>query len=225
MDKTDSQTHKPRKKRWFRLFAACLPLVVIMAVILCNYTPRAYRPIAPTSPDHVSTYLTHELGPDFFNNIQLNTPFDLLVRQQGLNEILRDPLWSGNFNDFSFTDPMVLFDTGTIYLMGTLTYKNFSSTLTLIASPRMDDAGAICLHIQSVRMGILPVTGLVRWMAQTAFDQSGDCFEGEEDIANVVQAVIQNEPFDPVFELSGYHARITEFTLEPGLLTLRFQPL
>ena len=225
MNKTESKTHKPLRKQWFWAFGLLAVTLIAGTALLCNYTPKAYQPNAPENPEQVSTYLTHELGPDFFNNIQLDEPFDLLVRQQGLNEILNNEPWYGDFDDFSFTDPMVIFDVKTIYLMGTLKYKGISSVVTLIAAPVMDEAGMISLNIQSVRMGVLPVTRLVTFLAQKAFDQSSDCFEGEEDVAQMLQAIIRNEPFEPVFELSGRKARITELSLSRELLILKFQPL
>ncbi len=225
MNKTDSNAHKPRHKQWFWTLGLLAMALIAATLLLCNYTPKAYQPTPVDNPDQVSTYLTHELGPDFFNNIQLDEPFDLLVRQQGLNEILSEEPWDGDFDDFSFTEPMVIFDVETIYLMGTLKYKGVSSVITIIAAPTMDDAGKINLDIQSIRMGVLPVTKLVTFLAQKAFDQSSDCFEGEEDVAQMLQAIIRNEPFEPVFELSGHTARIKEFTLSQGLLVLKFQPL
>lgn len=224
MNKTDSKTHKPRHRKWFRAFWVTGAVLTVMGVFLCNYTPRAYRPVEPENPDQISPYLTHELGPDFFNNIQLDEPFDLLVRQDGLNDIISSEQWGEDLGDFTFTDPMVILTDNTIYLMATLSYKGVSSVITIIATPTMDAGGDICLNIQSVRMGTLPVTKLVTFVAQKAFDQSGDCFEGEEDIEQMLDAIIRNEPFEPVFELSGHKARITEFSLSAGLLTLRFQP-
>ena len=225
MKKTKDKTHKPRRKQWFWILAI-LPLALVGAgMLMCNHTPRAYQPAPADTSDEVSTYLTHELGPDFFNNIQLDQPFDLIVRQEGINEILTNEALYEDFGDFSYADPMIVFDVSKIYLMGTLKYKGISSVVTIIAEPVMDASGKINMNIQSIRMGVLPVTKLVAFLAQKAFDMSRDEFEGEEDIAVVTQAIIRNEPFDPVFEVSGSTARISDFTLSPGLLTLRFQPI
>lgn len=224
MNKNEQKTHKPRRKRWFWILTAAILGPILIGVLLCNYTPRAYRPTALANPEEIPTYLTHELGPDFFNNVQLDEPFELLVKQPGLNEIIASQFQAESFDGFSFTNPMFVFDTDTIYMMGTLNYKQISSVITIIAMPEKTGNHQVCMNIQSVRMGILPVTKLVAFLAQQAFDQSADCFEGEEDVQRMTQAIILNEPFDPVFEASGYTARITDFSLTPGLLTLMFQP-
>ncbi|MHC4552082.1 MAG: hypothetical protein ACYSUT_04845 [Planctomycetota bacterium] len=224
MNKTEKETRKPRRKRWLWIVPAVILCPIAAGVFMCSYTPRAYQPSPTENPDQISTYLTHELGPDFFNNVQLDEPFELLVKQHGLNDIVAGQFQGEQFDGFSFIDPMIVFGEETIYLMGTLNYKQISSVITLIAIPEMTADNKVCMNIQSVRMGVLPVTKLVTFLAQQAFDQSADCFEGEEDIRLMTEAIIRNEPFDPVFEADGHTARITEFTLTPGLLTLTFQP-
>ena len=224
MTKTEQKCDNSRRRRWFWILPTAILCPAAAMMLLCNYTPLAYRPSAPQNSDQVSPYLTHTLGPDFFNNIQLDKPFELRVEQPGLNEILCTQFANSRFDGFSFTNPVIVFDTDTIYLMGTLNYMQIGSVVTIIAKPQMTDTGQINLNIQSIRMGVLPVTKLVTFLAQQAFEQSQDCFEGEEDIRLMTEAIIQNKPFDPVFELSDHTARITEFAVQPALLTLRFQP-
>ena len=224
MKKSETKTHKPRRRRWFWILPTAISGSVLVGVLFCNYTPRAYQPPASDKTGQVPTYLTHELAPDYINNIQLDEPFELLVKQHGLNEIIASQFQAEEFDGFSFTNPMIVFDTGTIYLMGTLHYKQISSVITIIATPEMTPDKQVCMNVQSVRMGVLPVTKLVTFLARQAFDQSQDCFEGEEDIRLITEAIIKNEPFDPVFEDNGHSARITEFTLKPALLTLVFKP-
>ncbi len=225
MSKTTEKPHKPRRKCRFRLFLFGIALPAIMVVLLCNYTPKAYLPTEPENPDEVSRYLTHELGPDFFNNIQFDRAFDLRVTQDGLNDIIASQLWFEEFEEIAFNDPMIVFGNNSIFLMGTLEYAGASTVLTIAAAPAMDVDGNICINIQSIQLGALPVTSLVGYLAQKIFDQSHECFEGEEDIEVMTQAIIRNEPFEPIFELSGHKARVTKFTLTPGELLLTFQPI
>jgi hypothetical protein len=223
MNKNEPNKRKSRSLRWFGIVLISV-LAAVGGVFLCRYTPRAYRTQPPANPEQVSPYLTHKLGPDFVNQVQLDKPFELLVEQDGLNEIIRSLPWIEQFDGFSFTNPIVLFDRDTIYLMGTLEYKGISSVLTVIAFPQMDSRGAVALNIQSIRLGVIPVTKLVSILAKKGFEQSRDCFRDEPQVEEIVRAIVHNEPFDPVFKISDRMVRITQITLLPKQLTLKFNP-
>lgn len=224
MNKIKSEKRKSRFLQWFVIILLVLFLLGTGGVFLCRYTPRAYQPKPVSHPDQVSPYLTHKLGPDFLNQVQLDKPFELVVEQDGLNDIIAHQPWIEQFDGFSFTDPVVLFDSNTIYLMGTLNYKAVSSVVTVIAFPQMNPDGNIFLNIQSIRLGVVPVTTLVSYLAKKGFDQSRDCFEGEPELEEMVRAIIYNEPFKPAFKISDRMVRITQFTIQPKTLTLKFEP-
>lgn len=224
MNKIEPKKRKSRSLKRFRIGLIVLILLGGGGVFLCRYTPQAYQPQPVDHPEQVSPYLTHKLGPDFVNQVQLDKPFELVVEQDGLNDIIRRQSWVEQFDDFAFTDPVVLFAQDTIYLMGTLDYKGLSSVVTVIAYPKMTPQGAISLDIQSIRLGVIPVTKLVGYLAVKGFDQSRDCFEDEPQLEEIVRAIVHNEPFDPVFKISDQTVRITQFTLLPEKLLLQFKP-
>jgi len=224
MNKTDENKHKSRFFRWFWIVLIAVGCLAAGGIFLCSYTPRAYQPQPATHPEQVSPYLTHTLGPDFFNQVQLDAPFDLRVEQDGLNDILNSWPWPEQFGDLAFSDPVVLFDADKVYLMGKLDYNGVSSILTIIALPQMDSQGRIWLNIQSIRLGVLPVTALVSGLAKKAFQDCRADFECEPELEEVVRAVVHNEPFTPVFKISDRMVQITQFTLEPKRLTLRIEP-
>jgi len=140
--------------------------------ILFWYTPRTYNPVEAENAEQVSIYLTHELGPEFYNQIQRNKPFELIIPQSGLNDIASRWNWPQQFGDMSFSDPYVVFSDHSILLMGTLTYKGVSSVISITAFPEMNPNGKINMNIQSVRLGMVPVTTLVTQLAQKAFDDN-----------------------------------------------------
>ena len=220
MNKIETQKRKSRPLRRFGIVLLLFCLLAAGGVLLCRHKPRAYRPQPAANSDQVSPYLTHKLGPDLLNGVQLDEPFELLVEQDGLNDIISRQPWIEQFDDFTFTDPVVLFDRDTIYLMGTLEYKGVSSVLTVIAQPRMDAQGTVSMNIQSIRLGVIPVTKLVGYLARKAFEQSRD----QPRLEEIVQAIINGQPFDPVFEIYDRPVRITKMTILPQRLILRFQP-
>lgn len=227
MHKTKPAKPEKRKSRLLRWLGAVLLVLAVPAVgvmLLFLYQPRAYQPQPGDESGAVSPYLTHKLGPDFINQVQLDKPFELLVEQAGLNDIIRQQDWIENFDGFSFREPVVLFDTGTIYLMGTLDYKGISSVVTVIALPQMLGDGRLELNITSIRLGVLPVTRLVGILAKRGFEQSRDCFAGEPELEAVVRAIIHNEPFEPVFKIEDRLVRVSGLGVSEQLLTLQFEP-
>lgn len=210
-------------RQWFWILTVVAAGAAVGVFILFRHTPAAYQPKEPDNPSQVSPYLTHQLGPDFFNQVQLDKPFELNVEQAGLNDILSRFDWPQPLGDMSFSDPMVVFAEQSVYVMGTLEYGDISSVVTIVASPIMKPDGRMDLNIQSIRMGMMPVTTWVRGLAQKAFDDNQSSFEGEPQLEEIVRAVIHNEPFEPVFKISDRTVRITRFSVEPGFLKLMLE--
>ena len=224
MHKNESEKHNSRSAQWFRYILIPAALLVVGGVCLCRYTPRAYQPRPAADPEQVSPYLTHKLGPDFVNQVQLDQPFELVVEQEGLNDIIRRLPWIEQFDGFTFTNPVVLFYRDRIYLLGTLNYKAISSVVTVIANPQMTSQGEISLNILSIRLGVIPVTKLAGYLAVKGFEHSRGCFEGEPELEAVVRALVHNQPFEPVFKIADQTVRVTAFSVIPQQLTLAFEP-
>jgi hypothetical protein len=224
--KENAKIDHRKSDRAFRLWGlGAIGLGVLIGVgILIFHKPNAYNPVRPDNPEQVSLYLTHELGPEFFNQVQLEKPFDLIIEQHGLNDIISRLDWIQQLGPLSLQQPNIIFADRSILLMGTLQYRRVSSVLSILALPTMDANQQICMNIQSVRLGMVPVTSLVSKLSQKAFDDNRDGFKDDPEVEKIVQAIIRNEPFDPVFRISEYQVRITHFTLENNVLKLTLLP-
>lgn len=222
------QTKKSQKKcgPLFWLFTTTATLLGLLCgfVILVWYSPSAYQPQVPKNPEQISLYLTHELGPAFVNQVQLNKPFDLVIEQKGLNDIISRQLWPQELGELSLADPVVYFLDDTIVLMGTLRYKEVSSVLSITALPEMNVQGQICMNIESIRLGMLPVTSFAAALVKSTIAENQDIFEGQEDLQNIVQALVNNEYFDPSFWFFDYRVRVTKFSLNTGVLKITLAP-
>ena len=217
-DKIKTNSRKSGRSFLFLGLCAVGVGVLIGIVILLWYQPRAYEPIRPENPEQVSVYLTHELGPEFFNQVQLEKPFELVIQQAGLNDIISRLDWPQQIGEMSFADPSIIFSEQSILLMGKLKYKEISSVVSILAFPTIDSDGQICLNIQSVRLGMMPVTKLIQALSQKALDANQDSFEGDPNAEKMAQSIINNESFDPVFLIPQRRVRITHFTIEQQVL-------
>lgn len=199
--------------------------IAIGIFILYRHSPSAYQPPAAANSDQISPYLTHQLAPDFFNQVQLDKPFELVVKQDGLNEIISQLDWPAELGEITFDRPMVIFSNQAVYLMGTANYKGLSSVATIQAQPALNPDGRLQLNIQSIRLGLLPVTTLVSTLAQHVLDANLENFENQPQWAAIVQSIIRNEPFEPVFAIYDYTVRLRSFHLEEGILKLYLEPV
>jgi len=226
MKNTKSKKNRSKSSAWFWLwgFGAIAAGVLAGICILFWYTPRAYKPVQTENAEQVSLYLTHQLGPEFFNQIQQNRPFELIISQSDLNDIISQEFQSQEFGDVLFSDPHIIFSDQSILLMGTLAYDGVSSVVSITAFPTMNSDGKINLDIQSIRLGMVPVTTLVTKLAQKAFDDNRSSFEEDPKAEENVQAIIRNEPFDPVFWFPEQWVRISNFSIEQGSLKLTLLP-
>jgi hypothetical protein len=210
--------------RWWWLLVPVVAGMGIGIVILFGYSPSAYAPTQPENPRQVSVYLTHQLGPDFVNQVQLDQPFALVIEQAGLNDIISRWPWPQQLGELAFSDPVVMFSGESIILMGQLKYKDIASVISMQAMPVMNDAGDICLNIQSIRLGMLPVTPFIATLARKAFEDNASLFEGEPDLQTTVDAVLRNDYFDPTFWFFDRRVHVTDFSLQPGMLHLTLTP-
>jgi len=224
-----NKTPKNNKKktgsgRWWWLILPVMTGVCIGIVMLAGYSPSAYQPKQPENPQQVSFYLTDQLAPEFVNQVQLDQPFELVVEQSGLNDIISRWEWPQEFGDLSFSDPVMIFTENTITLMGNLKYKKIASVLSIDATPVMNESGQVCMNIQSIRLGMLPVTRLVATIARKAFDDSQDLFEGEPDLEKTVDAIIRNDYFDTTFWFYDIRVYVKDFSIQPGALNMTLMP-
>ncbi len=217
-------SHKSRILRYITISAGLCALAAALGWALLRHTPRAYRPIEPDNPDEVSPYLTHRLAPDFYNHIQLYEPFELVIEQAGLNDILARGRWPRRYGEVEVSMPTVRFDKGAFYLMSRINFTRFSSVLTITARPAMDMQGRLNLNIRSVRLGLMPVTAAAMRIAENAIEDVPAELQDWEQLETMVQAVISNSPFDPSFDFDKQYIRLDDFEIEPGRLRLRLVP-
>jgi hypothetical protein len=211
-----------RRRLWPVAVGGLLLLAVVLLVTLAAYNPRSYAPLIPENPQQVSPYLTHTLGPDFYNNVQMDEPFELIVEQAGLNDIFSRYPWPFVDDGISVYTPMISISPQQTVLMAQVDFKGLSTILSVYGSPCLDSEGMMNLNIQSVYLGALPITPLARSLAKQYVLEH---FNLNDPIEAVNLAFVTNQPFDPVVQIAGHTARITELNIEPARARLVLKPI
>jgi uncharacterized protein YpmS len=217
---------KKRKVIVYLLLA--FPFVLaLLAFILLTHKPKYYAPLRITDQNQISTYLTHQLMPTIYNNSQLDKPFEVVITEEGLNDIIarwRQPM---NFNDITFSEQQVVLAQGQIIFMATAQTRFANPILIVRITPSLNSSGQLNIHVDKVSLGAAGVTTLAKSIGSKAFTDwlSFTGTEPNDIAAQVCRSLLDDEPFDPVFKIGDNSLRITKIKLEKRKITALLLPL
>jgi uncharacterized protein YpmS len=222
------------KKAWFkkkvRLLLIFLAVVLVVAIVffaLLLHRPAYYKPLDFAGGREVSLYLTNQLLPEFYNGLQLREPFELVVTQSGINDIVARFDWPQKFGNVKISSPMVFFAPSSVVVMATVVMDGPKLVGTIVAEPSIDADGFLNLHVTSVQFGAVDVTPFARILARGICQQRfAEIGIGEDDIQTQIAAsLLDDKPFKPVFKIEGKKVRVEKITIEQKKLTIRFAPV
>jgi hypothetical protein len=227
----DLKAHKKAefKKRVYLLSAVLVVISAIVVIVfaLLLHRPAYYKPLDFANSKEVSLYLTNQLLPELYNGAQLQEPFNLVVTQSGINDIVARFEWPKEFSSIRFSAPMVFFVPDSIVLMGTVFLEGAEFVGTVVAEPGLDAEGLLNLQVVSVKIGAVDITPLARVLARRICQQQfAAAGIGAEDVqAQVAASLLDGEPFKPVFKIEDKKVRVEKITIEQKKLTIRLVPV
>jgi len=231
----DLKTRKKAKfkKRAYLLLAvlAAVSAIVIVVFALLLHRPSSYKPLDFAHSKEVSLYLTHELLPELYNGVQYQEPFNLVVTQRGINDIVARFNWPQQLGSVGFSAPMVFFAPDSIVLMGMVSLNGAEFVATVTAEPELDAEGLLNLRVVSVKLGAVDITPLAGVLAGRICQQSmvssvEPQFTDAEDFwAQMTASLLNGEPFDPVFKIEDKKVRLEKITIKQKKLTIRLVPV
>lgn len=230
-NKTDSKACKKAKfkKRIFFLLAS-LVIAGIMAIVVCAlllYRPAYYNPPDFVNGKEVSPYLTHDLSPQFYNGVQMREPFDLYVSQEGINDVIGRSKWPRETDGIRFSAPEVFFVPERIMLVGTAAVGEVEFVVTVVAEPAFDEDGLLNLRVGKVRIGAVNITPIARMVARRVYQRRrAEDGAGAENLrAKIAASILNNEAFEPVFEVEDKKVRAEKITISEGSLKIHLRPV
>jgi hypothetical protein len=231
MKKTDP---KAKKKRKFKILIWLGIDLIVAAVILglILYKPAHYDPLEIAPTREVSPHLTNELLPQLYNNAQLDEPFDLVVTQKAINDIVARGNWPMHSEGTTLSAPAVLFVPGSVVLMGTATLKGVDFVVTIALTAHVDPNGLLNLKVAKVKVGAMNITLLAKLVAKEMYQKRVGLLPIDKaDIrAKIAASLLNDESFDPVLDLTDLfdgqrtEVRIEKVAIEHQKLTLRLVP-
>jgi len=232
---TAADLKTPKKKGRLKKLTCWLLVdltVAVVVIALLLHRPGRYNPVDFDSggqqQGQVSTYLTHELSPQLYNGAQLGEPFDLVVTQNGTNEIVAGWGWPKISEDVMLYAPAVLFMPGSVVLMGTANIKGVELVVTIVLEPKIDEKGLLNLQVEKIKIGAMNITPLAKMMAKKMYAEQLAAMPVEIDTeswqAKIAAALLDDKPFEPVFKVEDRKVRIEEIIVREGKLTARMVP-
>jgi len=233
---TEPKKTRSKPRIWPLLVIAVLAISTVIATFFFGLTrtPKIYTPLPTPETGEVSIYFTNHIAPEFFNNVQLDKPFSLLIEQQGFNEIIADGTvfgwdWPTDLNGVTFTAPAAIFTKNRILLMGTVRWAAIPVVVTIVIDPTLDEHGMLTMNFQQITAGALNITPLAKYIATKIIKNQLETAKTDINdhwLKGLNHAFIENKPFDPVFpSYEEKHVRITKLKIENQNLTLTFEPL
>ena len=224
---------KNRKKTRFKKLVIWLLIdlvVVVVVLILLLHTPARYAPADIDSFDHepgqVSPYLTHELSPQFYNGTQRGEPFELVITQKGINEIVAGWGWPRMSEGAMLYAPAVLFVPNSVVLMGTISFKGVDFVVTIVLEPKINQDRLADLRVTQVKVGAMNITPLAKLIAKKMYAKKiGTLPVDTKTIeAKIAASLLNGDSFEPVFEVEKRKIRIETITVDHETLTARLVP-
>ncbi len=221
-----------RKRRTKKLICWLLIDLVVAGVVfaLLLYRPGRYDPTDRDSigleDGQVSPYLTHELSPQFYNGAQRGEPFDLVITQKGINEIVAGWGWPRMSEGVMLYAPAVVFVPESVVLMGTANVKGVEFVVTIVLKPSIDERGLSHLLVAEVKIGAMNITPLAKMMARKMYVQRLASMPADTKsfYGKIVASLLNDEPFEPLFEVDDRKVRIEKITVQEQKLTTRLVP-
>jgi len=222
-----------QKKRRYKKLLCWLAVDITAAVVifaLLLYKPGRYNPTDAADTDYnpkqVSKYLTHELTPQLYNGAQLGEPFEVVITQKGINEIVARYTWPVESEGVMFYSPAVLFVPGSIVFMGTADIKGVQFVVTIELEPKVNEERLLNLQASKVKVGAMNITLLAKMIAKKMYAERVDTapVDTEDWRTKIAASLLNDEPFAPIFDVEDKKVRVDKITVENEKLILHLIP-
>jgi len=230
MQRTETDLQIRKKARRNKLIRWLLVDLAVAAIVfaLLLYRPGRYKPTGSGNykRGEISPYLTNELSPAIYNGTQHAEPFDVIITQEGLNDIIARGNWPMESEGVLLYAPAALFVPGRLVLMGTADAKGVEFVVTIELEPKIDEEGLLNLQVAKVKVGAMNITPLAKIMAKKMYAQRIAGLEVDTKAlqTKIVGSLLNDEPFEPVFSIDEKKVRIEKITIEKEKLLAHLVP-
>lgn len=228
---TDLKISKKAKHKKLACWLLIDLIIAVFIFVLLHYKPGRYKPSdfdgEGYEQNQVSPYLTHELLPKIHNEAQYGKPFDVVVSQDGINEVIAGLGWPKSSDGILLYAPAAIFMPGRIALMGTANIKGVEFIITIELQPKIDERGLLNLPVEKIKIGAMNITPLAKITAKKMYAQRLASVPMDADTVQmkIAASLLNDEPFEPVFNVNKGKVKIEKITIHDEKLIIRFAPV
>ena len=211
------------KIKWLIIYLFAITIVLFVLF----HRPAYYKPQPVPDNKQLSTYLTHQLIPQFYNGAQLQEPFDIVITQQGINDIISRLPLPEKSQKVNLTSPAVTFATDKILIVAAANVHGARLIITLEVAPTFNEKGLLNVNMNTVKIGAMSVTFAARVLARQMYADKFDpsCINPDDIRSLLAASFFAGKPFDPVFTIDGKKIRLNKVTITNTQLLLHFIPI
>ena len=229
MTQEDTEPTIRKKAKFKKVYWILIGLAVAITVLVLSllHRPDYFAPPEAIHSNEVSPYLTHKLSPAFYNGLQRQEPFELVVTQEGISDVIARSKWPKHVDDIKFLTPQVLFVPEHIVLMATAVVKNVEFVITVVVKPYLDAEALLNLQVVKVKIGAVNITPLAGVIAKELFQRQVSSVDAraEKPLVQIVASMLNNEAFEPVFRVGDNKVRVAKIAVVQEKLTVQLSPI
>ena len=222
------------KRRFSKILTIILSVLLIATILLVALTlmlfhkPAGYEPLPVSDANEVSRHLTHDIAPTLYNNLQNPEPFELVLTQQAVSDIVARGKWPKDIGDgLTIFAPRVYFADDAVVLMSLMELAGRKMVLTVVGNAWLDEQKLLNLNIEMIKLGSVNIRPIAMSVAADIYktETAADPNSIDDLTKNIADALLHDKPFTPEFQYQDTRARITDIKIEPTRLTLQLTPL
>lgn len=186
-------------------------------------TPGHYRITNPPADAYASQYLTNYILPQLLNKSQYDQPFDLVISEEGINDIIVRHIDANSLRQSNLSNISVTFTKKRILLTGKTVYCGLDFIITVVLKPYINRKGYFFLKVPKIQAGTSRIPFAVSAARERILQELAG-FLNDLDIADSTEAVLNSRRIEPVFSINHRKLRINKITIQDKELIIHFLP-
>ena len=221
-EKIEQNLKNPKVKSAIVLSAGLAALLLVLWFVGLFRTPQYYRAVKPVAGEQVSQYLTNHILPELHNKSQYDQPFDIVLSEQGVNDIIARHVDFNSLRQSGLSDLSVVFKKGRILLAGKTVCYGLDFIVTVVLKPYIDNEGYFFLKMSKIQAGRSRILFIGRAVKGKILRELTDFLN--ENIVDSTEALLNNHRIEPVFSFNHRKLRIDKITILDKELMIHFLP-
>jgi uncharacterized protein YpmS len=206
------------------LFALAFIIFLIALWIIDLFkTPANFRIIRPIRGEQISPYLSNYIVPELHNNSQYGKPFDLVLSQTGINDILARHIDPNALAKAGLSDLTTCFKDDEIVFIARTNYKGFDFIVSMAIEPKIDKQGRLFLDAEDFQVGRSSLPFAAEMVKKKIIAGLVENFKAEKN-EEFINTFLNSRKIDPVFNINHSKLRIEKITVQNEELIIHFLP-